>query len=67
MEEPIEQCCRSAGDRQERAPVLEWPVAGQAQAAPLVRGRDQTEEQLGTSLVERREPDLIDQDQIVAE
>ena len=67
MEKPIEERCRGAGDAQECAPVLEWPVAGQPEAAPLIRGGDQAEEQLSTGLVERCEPDLIDQNQIVAQ
>src|SRR5579859_307775 len=44
VEQAVEQRSRSAGDGQERAPVLERPVAGQADAAALVGTRHEPEQ-----------------------
>jgi hypothetical protein len=42
-------------------------VAGDAQGAAFVGGRDHAEQQLRAGVVQGREPDLIDQDEVVAE
>ena len=42
-------------------------MAGYAESAPFVGGGDEPEQQLGAGVVERGEPDFIDQDQVVAE
>lgn len=47
---------------QEASPVLERPVAGDAQAAPLVGGGRVAEEQLRAGVVQRREADLVERD-----
>jgi hypothetical protein len=52
---------------QEPAPLLEWPVAGDAEGAAFVGGGDEPEQQLGAGVVERGEPDFVDQEQVVAE
>ena len=52
---------------QEPAPLLEWPVAGDAEGAAFVGGGDEPEQQLGAGVVEGREPDFVDQEQVVAE
>src|SRR6266851_9050508 len=67
MEQAVQQRRGSAGNWQERTPVLEWPVAGKSEAASLVGGGHQTEEQLRAGLVERGEPYFIVQDQVVAQ
>src|SRR4051812_10777918 len=56
---------RRCWDGQEGAPVLERPMAGEGDAAPLVGASDQSEEQLRAGLVQWREANLIDQDDIV--
>src|SRR5688572_8596715 len=52
VEETVEQRGGGGLDRQEAAPVLEGPVAGDAEALALVGGGDEAEEQLGAGLVE---------------
>ena len=52
---------------QEPAPGFEGPVAGDAQGAAFVGGRHDPEQQLGAGVVERGEPDFVDEDQVVAE
>jgi hypothetical protein len=43
-----------------RPPGFEGPVAGDAQGAAFVGGRDDAEQQLRAGVIQRREPDLID-------
>jgi hypothetical protein len=45
---------------QEPAPLVEWPVAGDAERAALVGSGDEPEQQLGADVVERGEPDFVD-------
>jgi hypothetical protein len=52
---------------QEPAPLLEWPVAGDAEGAAFAGGGDEPEQQLGPGVVQWREPDFVDQEQVVAE
>ena len=51
-------------DRQEATPVLERPVAGKTEAAALVGGGYETEQQLRPGLVKRDDPQLVDEDEI---
>ena len=52
---------------QEPAPLVEGPVAGDAQRAAFVGGGDEAEQQLGAGVIERGEADFVDDDQVVAE
>jgi hypothetical protein len=45
---------------QEPAPGLKRPVAGDAQGAAFVGGRDDAEQQLGAGVIERGEADFVD-------
>ena len=67
VEQAIEHGGGGAGDGQEGAPVLEWPVAGQADAASLVRASHDSEQQLCARLVQRCEANLVDQNDVVAQ
>ena len=40
---------------------------GDAQGAAFVGGGDEPEQQLGAGVVQRREPDFVDHDEVVAE
>ena len=62
MEQAVQQRGGGALLGQEAPPLVERPVAGDAQARALVGGRDEAEEQLGADVVERREAQLVDQD-----
>ena len=66
MKESIEQRGRGCLHWQEVTPLFEWPMTRQAQAAVFVRGGNKAEEQLRPGFIERREPELIDEDQVVA-
>jgi hypothetical protein len=46
---------------------VEGPVAGDAQGAAFVGGGDEPEQQLGAGVIQRGEPDFVDQEQVVAE
>jgi site-specific DNA recombinase len=52
---------------QEPAPLVERPVAGHPEAAVFVGGGHEAKQQLGAGGIQRREPDLIDDEQLVAE
>lgn len=52
---------------QEPSPVLEGVVGGHAEGSAFVGGDDKAERQLGAGVVQRCEPDLIDQDDVVAQ
>jgi len=52
---------------QEPARVLEGVVGGDAQGSAFVGGGDEPEEQLGAGVVQGREADLVDQDEVVAQ
>ena len=67
VQQPVEQADGGGVLGQEPAPGFEGPVAGDAQGAAFVGGRDDAEQQLGAGVVQRGEPDLVDQDQVVAE
>ena len=42
-------------------------MAGDAQGAAFVGGRDHAEQQLRAGVIKRREADFVDEDQLVAE
>ena len=67
MQEAIEQRNRRRLYRQEVAPFLEWPMAGHAQAAALVGGSHEAEQQLAAGVVEWSEAQLVNQKQLVAQ
>jgi len=48
----------------EVAPLVEGPVAGDAERHPLVGDGDEAEQQLGADVVERCEADLVDDDEL---
>ncbi len=52
---------------QEASPLVEGPVAGQPETAPLVGRGDEPEEQLGAGEVQRRKAQLIQNDQVHAQ
>jgi hypothetical protein len=64
VEEPVEQRDGGGVLGQEAAPFLERPVAGDAEAASLVGGGDEAEEQLRAGVVERGEADLVDEQEV---
>src|SRR5437870_9729875 len=67
MQKAVEERNRGRLHWQEVAPLLEWPMAGHAEAAAFVSGGHETKEQLGTSVIERSKPQLVDQDQLMAQ
>src|SRR5919202_24480 len=60
VQEAVEEGGRGGLDGQEVPPLLERPVAGQAQATPLVGRGHETEQQLRAGLIEGREAELVD-------
>jgi hypothetical protein len=66
VEQPVEQAGGGGVLGQEPAPLVEWPVAGDAEGAAFVGSGDEPEQQLGADFVEGGEPDFIDQEQAVA-
>ena len=67
VQEPVQDAGGGGVLGQEPSPLLERPVGGDRQGAAFVGGGDEPEQQLGAGVVERREPDLVDDDQVVAE
>ena len=67
VQEPVEQADRGGVFGQEPAPGLEGPVRGDAQGAAFVGGGDEPEQQLRAGVVQGREPDLVADDQVVAQ
>ena len=64
MEEPIEHGHRGRALGQEAAPGLEGPMGGHAQAAVLVGGGHEAEEQVAPDIVERGEAEVVDDDEV---
>ena len=60
VEQPVEKADGGGVLGQEPAPLVEGPVAGDAQGAAFVGGRDQAEQQLGAGVIQRGEADLVD-------
>ena len=56
VEQTVQQADGGGVLGQEPAPLLEWPVAGDAEGAAFVGGGDEPEQQLGSGVVEGREP-----------
>src|SRR6202035_4845681 len=67
VQQPVEQADGGGVLGQEPAPLVEGPVAGDAQGAAFIGGRDHPEQQLRAGVIQRREPDLVDQDEVVAQ
>jgi hypothetical protein len=67
VEQAVQEADRGGVLGQEPAPLVERPVAGDAESTSFVGGGDEPEQQLGAGVVERGEADFIDQDQVVAE
>src|ERR1019366_9578684 len=67
VQQPVEQADGGGVLGQEPAPLVEGPMAGDAQGAAFVGGRDNAEQQLRAGVVQGGEPDLVDDDQVVAE
>src|SRR5690348_1562068 len=67
MQQPVEQADGGGVLGQEPAPLVEGPVGGDAQGAAFVGGGDEPEQQLGAGVVEGGEPDLVADDQVVAQ
>jgi len=60
VQESVEEADGGGLLGQERAPLVERPVAGDPERHPLVGGGDEPEEELGPGVVEGREADLIE-------
>ena len=67
VHEPVGQDDGGAALGQEAAPFLEWPVACDREAEANVGGGDEAEQQLGAGAVQRCEPDLVADDQVLAQ
>jgi hypothetical protein len=67
VEEAVDQGDRGSLVGQETAPIIEGPVAGNAEAAALVGSGDKAEEELAAGGVEGSEAELVDEDQVRAE
>src|ERR1022692_4494934 len=67
MEQAVQEADGGGVLGQEPAPLVKRPVAGHAESAAVVGGGDEPEQQVGAGVVERGEPYVIDQDQVVAE
>ena len=52
---------------QEPAPGVEGSVAGDPEGASFVGGGDEPEQELGASVIEGREAELIDNDELAAQ
>lgn len=67
MQHPVDERHGAGLVGQETPPLVEGRVAGDAQAAALLGGSEEAEEQRSASGVERHEADLVEQDEIGAE
>jgi cytochrome P450 len=67
VQEPVEQADRGGVLRQEPAPGLERPVAADPEGAAFVGGGDEPEQQLCSGVIQWREPELVADDQVVAQ
>jgi hypothetical protein len=65
MQKPVQQADGRGVLGQEPAPLIEGPVGADAQGAPFVGGDDEPEQQLCAGAGERREADLVDDDEVV--
>src|SRR5262249_35908375 len=67
VQQPVEQADGGGVLGQEPAPRFEGPVAGDAQGAAFVGGGGGAEQKLRAGVIQRGEPDFVDEDQLVAE
>ena len=67
VQQPVQEADGGGVLGQEPAPLVEGPVGGDAERAAFVGGGDDAEQQLGGGVVQGREADFIDDDQVVAE
>ena len=65
--EPVEQSAGQALGAEGFGPFVEGQIAGDHGGAPLVALRDQFEEQLGASLAQRHEAQLVDDQELVSD
>ena len=59
VQQPVEHRDGGGVFGQEPAPVFERPVAADAEGAAFIAGGDESEQQLGAGVVERREAELV--------
>ena len=67
VQEAVEHGHRGRVLGQEATPGLEGPVGGHAQAAVLVGGGHEAEEQVAAGVVQGREAEVVDDDEVVAQ
>jgi hypothetical protein len=67
VEEPVEEADGGGVFGEEPAPFFEGPVGSDAEGASFVGGGDEAEEELGGVVVEGREADLVDEDEVGAQ
>ena len=67
VEQPVQEADGGGVLGQEPAPLVKWPVAGHAECPAFVGGGDEPEQELGSGVVERGEPDFVDEDEVAAE
>jgi hypothetical protein len=67
VEQAVQEAAGGGVLRQEPAPLVEWPVAGDVEGAVFVGSGDEPAQQVGAGVIERGEPDFVDQDQVDAE
>ena len=60
VQEPVQDAGRGGVFGQEPAPLIERPVRGNGQAAALVGGGDEPEQQLGAGVESGAKPNLVD-------
>jgi len=64
VQEPVEDAGGGGVFGQEPAPLFERPVRGDRRGAAFVGAGDEPEQQLSAGVVQRRETDLVDDDQV---
>jgi hypothetical protein len=67
VQEPVEQADGGGVLGQEPSPLVEGPVRADAEGAAFVGRGDEAEQQLSARVVEGREPDFVNDDQVGAE
>jgi hypothetical protein len=67
VQESVEQADGGGVFGQESAPLVEGPVGADAQGSAFVGGGDEAEQQLGAGVVQGREADFVDDDQVGAQ
>jgi hypothetical protein len=59
MQQPVQQADGGGVLGQEAAPLVEGPVAGDAEGEAFVGGGDEPEQRLGSGVVQGGEPDFV--------